>query len=324
MRILYVITKGNWGGAQRYVYDLAVAAKAAGHDVAVAYGEPGLMETKLLEAGVKTIPLPIKNEASLGAILKTKKELKEVFKQENPDIVHLNSSLIGISGALAARSCNISKTIYTDHGWAFMEKRSLPARAAIWILSWFTVLLVDKVIAVSEYELALTKRMPFVGNKAVRIYNGLDLNMEFGSGDIIRQAFPAGVKITGIIGELTKNKNQIALIEKAKNDPSMHLAIVGEGTDRVMLEAKIKEYGLEDRVKMFGFQPATEVLKGFDTFALSSIKEALGFVILEARIAGLPIVALHRVGGVSEALDKPLSEFSKERMVQETLALYTI
>jgi glycosyltransferase involved in cell wall biosynthesis len=324
MRILYVITKGNWGGAQRYVYDLAVAAKAAGHDVAVAYGEPGLMETKLLEAGVKTIPLPIKNEASLGAILKTKKELKEVFKQESPDIVHLNSSLIGISGALAARSCNISKTIYTDHGWAFMEKRSLPARAAIWILSWFTVLLVDKVIAVSEYELALTKRMPFVGNKAVRIYNGLDLNMEFGSGDIIRQAFPAGVKITGIIGELTKNKNQIALIEKAKNDPSMHLAIVGEGTDRVMLEAKIKEYGLEDRVKMFGFQPATEVLKGFDTFALSSIKEALGFVILEARIAGLPIVALHRVGGVSEALDKPLSEFSKERMVQETLALYTI
>ncbi|MBY0294347.1 glycosyltransferase family 4 protein, partial [Patescibacteria group bacterium] len=297
--------------------------KAAGHEVAVAYGQPGLMETKLVQAGIEIIPLPIKNEASVGAILKTKNILQKVFEERRPDVVHLNSSLVGISGAWAAHSSHIPKTIYTDHGWAFMEKRSLLARLAIWTLSWFTVLLVDKVIAVSEYELALTNRMPFVGNKAVRIYNGLDLNMEFGSGEIIRQAFPAGVKITGIVGELTKNKNQIALIEQAKNDSSMYLAIVGEGTDRAMLERKIKEYDLGDRVKMFGFQPATEVLKGFDVFALSSIKEALGFVILEARIAGLPIVALHRVGGVGEALDKPLSEFSKERMVRETLELYS-
>ncbi len=30
MKILYVITKANWGGAQRYVYDLATAARDAG------------------------------------------------------------------------------------------------------------------------------------------------------------------------------------------------------------------------------------------------------------------------------------------------------
>ena len=44
-------------------------------------------------------------------------------------------------------------------------------------------------------------------------------------------------------------------------------------------------------------------------------------VLLEARAAGLPIVA-NRVGGVGEALDKDLNEFSLERMVQKTFALY--
>lgn len=320
-KVLYVITKGNWGGAQKYVYDLAVAATAAGYEVAVAFGEPGNLEGKLAEAGIRTIPLPVKNEASLGAILRAKKVLKKLFWEEKPDVVHLNSSLAGISGAWAARECRIQKVIFTDHGWVFMEKRPFPVRIILWVISWFTVLLVDSVIAVSDYELSLTKRMPFAGKKAVRIYNGLDLNMKFGSGEIIRRAFPLGAKITGIVGELTKNKNQIALIEQARNDPAMYLAIVGDGADRSMLEAKIKEYGLEDRVKMFGFQPAHEVLKGFDTFALSSIKESLGFVVLEARIAGLPIVA-NRVGGVSEALDQPLNEFSLENMVKRTLALY--
>jgi glycosyltransferase involved in cell wall biosynthesis len=321
MKILYVITKGNWGGAQRYVFDLAVAAKARGYDVAVAFGEPGKLQPELAQAGVRAIPLPIKNEGSFSAILKTKNILKEIFEKEKPDIVHLNSSLVGISGALAAKTCNVPNVIFTDHGWVFMEKRSLPMRIVLWCISWATTLLVDKIIAVSDYELKLTKHMPFAGKKAVRIYNGLDLHMQFGSGDIIRQAFPAGAKITGTVGELTKNKNQITLIEEAKNNPAMYVAIVGEGVDRPMLESKIKEYRLEDRVKLFGFQPAHEVLKGFDTFALPSVKESLGFAVLEARIAGLPIVA-NRVGGVGEALDKPLSEFSKEKMVEQTLALY--
>ena len=146
--------------------------------------------------------------------------------------------------------------------------------------------------------------------------------MQFGSGEIIRSAFPAGARITGTVGELNKNKNQQALIEEAKNNPSMYVAIVGEGEDRFLLENKIKEYRLEGRVKLFGFVPASEALMGFDTFALPSIKEGLPYVLIEAKAAGLPIVA-NRIGGVSEILDaKDMSEFSLERMVERTKALY--
>ena len=58
IKVLYLVTKSNWGGAQRYVYDLATAAKKAGHEVAVAYGESGELVTKLETAGIRTFALP--------------------------------------------------------------------------------------------------------------------------------------------------------------------------------------------------------------------------------------------------------------------------
>ncbi len=124
------------------------------------------------------------------------------------------------------------------------------------------------------------------------------------------------------MGELNKNKNQQFLIEQAKNNPDMYVAIVGEGELRPWLEKKITECNLDDRVKLFGFTPTSEILRGFDIFSLPSIKEGLPYVLLEAKAAGLPIIA-NRVGGVGEILDaKDMSEFSLERMVNKTVNLY--
>ena len=52
-RILYVITKASWGGAQRYVYDLALASKSAGYEVSVAYGEPEYRNALCAQIGEK-------------------------------------------------------------------------------------------------------------------------------------------------------------------------------------------------------------------------------------------------------------------------------
>lgn len=320
-KVLYLITKATAGGAQRYVYDLATHLAKETFEPVLAYGLPGKLSQDAEHAGIRSIQLPSLNrDVSIVSDVKSFSEILKCVRTEHPHVVHLNSSKAAALGALAARIAHVPRIIFTVHGWPFGEKRNFLAKLLIWKISWLTALLSHKVICVSEYDLKIAHSMPFIGKKSIRIYNGIG-PMSLESGDVIRKAFPEGVHVTGTVGELTANKNHITLLEQAKSTPNMYVAIVGDGELRTMLEQKILAYGLQERVKLFGYIPAREVLNGFDTFALLSLKEGLPYVLLEAKQAGLPIAA-HRVGGVGEILDKQISEFSLEKMVSETVALY--
>lgn len=328
-KILFVITKSNWGGAQRYVFDLATGlAKKA--DVRVALGgvgaanaREGLLAKRLRDAGIATYFVKsFMRDISVWRECFALYELVRLFRDVRPDVVHVNSSKAGGIGALAAHLVGVERIVFTVHGWPFAESRNIVWRAGALAGSWATALLCHTVIVITQLDLARGRLLPFCGAKMRLIYNGIDRNMPLGSGDVVRSAFPPGATITGTIGELTRNKNQIALVERARHDPEMYVAIVGEGEDRPMLEAKIRAYRLGDRVKLFGFVPASEALRGFDTFALPSLKEGLPYVLLEARAAGLPLEA-NRVGGVGDILDAPdMSQFSLEEMIERTAALY--
>jgi glycosyltransferase involved in cell wall biosynthesis len=324
-KIIYVITKSNWGGAQRYVYDLATHLPKDAFDVVVAAPEGAL--TKMLDAaGIRTTHLTFTQRHSFLFTLLTLGSLFSLIallRRERPDVLHLNSAKAGGLGALAGRIAGTSKIVFTAHGWSFLEDRNIVVKELMYFFSWLTAVLSHAVITVSEHDLTIAKRMPFVGNKVVRIYNGID-PLTLASGESVRRHFPAGAQITGTIGELTANKNHIALIEEARSKPQMYVALVGEGKDRTYLESKIRDYGLTERVKILGFIPAAEALKGFDVFALPSLKEGLPYVLLEAKAAGLPIVA-NRVGGVGEILDaQDMREFSLDTMIKKTTALYSL
>ncbi len=321
-KILYIVTKSNWGGAQRYVYDLATNLPKDNFEAVVIAGQGDVLQGKLALSGIRMIQLPtLKRDFSLISAVIIGLQTIRILLKEKPDVLHLNSAKASGIGAVAGRFCGVKKIIYTVHGFAFNENRSTVNKSIIWFFSWVTILLSHTTIVISKKELSQARAMPFVRKKITLIYNGI-APMQFGTGKLIREAFPPGVTITGTIGELTANKNQEALIEQAMQAQNMHVAIVGEGELRDKLEKKIETYNLQNRVKLFGFMQAEEVLKGFDVFTLPSIKEGLPYVLLEARAAQLPIVA-NRVGGVGEILDaKDLSEFSLERMLEKTITLY--
>ena len=322
-KVCFFITKGLWGGAGRYVYDIATNLPKDRFEALVICGQGEALPEKLHSLGIRTIRLPnLKRDFSFLSAVTIGLKTLAILHKEKPDVLHLNSAKASGVGAVTGRLAGIRKIIYTVHGFAFNEERNTLSKLLIWFFSWITILLSHKTIVIAEKEKKQALCMPFVRNKIVLIHNGI-FPMHFGSGDIIRKAFPPGVTITGTIGELTRNKNQVALIEEARENPDMYVAIVGEGELRKELEKKIEEYGLKERVKLFGFLPAEEVLKGFDVFSLPSKKEGLPYVLLEARQVGLPIRA-NRVGGVSDILDSDdMSEFTLEHMLEETLKLYS-
>ena len=85
----------------------------------------------------------------------------------------------------------------------------------------------------------------------------------------------------------------------------MEYRIAGGGQQENRLKQMVRELGLSKRVHFLGPLDQTEVIRQLqeaDLFLLTSIREWLGMVLLEAQAIGLPVVAT-RVGGIPEAVD---------------------
>lgn len=332
MKILYLITKSNFGGAQRYVFDLATHAKDAGHEVLVGAGGRGPLLEQLESAGVRTVSIdglardinPLLDGKSFVALLR-------LFEEERPDVIHLNSSKIGGLGALAGRVWNTSRHIrsitnnthtparivFTGHGWAFNEDRSDATRALIGALHWLTIMLTHRSIAVSERTKSQIEKLPFVSHKLVVVRNGVGPIVAMSKEDALKVIFAekeipqseTPTLMVGTLAELHKNKGLtyalegLALLKKQRPLDRVHFTVLGDGEERNALEAQIVRLGLEDSVHLAGYKEGgARLLSAFDVFLLPSITEAFPYAILEAGKMGLPVIAT-AVGGIPEIID---------------------
>jgi glycosyltransferase involved in cell wall biosynthesis len=76
------------------------------------------------------------------------------------------------------------------------------------------------------------------------------------------------------------------------------LLIAGEGDERARLQALIGELGLGHRVRLLGYLTNTrELYEALDLYVLSSLREGLPNVLLEAMALEVPVVAT-RIAGV--------------------------
>lgn len=315
VKILFCITKSVWGGAGRYTYDLACALPKDIFEIAVAAGDNGPLFHKLAEKNIHTISVKsLTRDVHFFNEIRTLIELVRLYIKEKPDIIHLNSSKIGILGALAARAASFAmrkkiKVIFTAHGWAFREDRSAWQSRILYLAAWFGALIQDNIIVINSRDYADAKYF-IPERKLAFIFNGIAVPL-FRTREDAREnlAEKIGKKISnntlviGTIAELTKNKNITSLIEaipRLNNTSSFHTIIIGEGEEREMLLQKIRANRMEEKISLAGFLPdAASYLNGFDMFVLSSIKEGLPYVILEAMHAGIPIVAAN-IGGTPD------------------------
>lgn len=311
--VLFVITKASWGGAQRYVHDLATALAAEGREVAVAYGTPGLLVERLASAGIRTIPLSsMGRDIRVGSEVSSFFALRSLFRTLRPRVVHLNSSKAGGLGSLAARLAGVPRIVFTAHGWAWNEDRPFPARFAIRVFAWLTVMLAHRTICVSDAMRREASWMPFAASKLVVVANAIEAPAFLARADAReRLGLPASGAVIGMISELHPTKRVEDAIRAAsmlvERHPGITLAVLGDGEERLELERLIALHGLTDRVRLLGFVPdASRYLKAFDLFLHASRSESFGFAVVEAGFAGLPVVATN-VGAIPELIEHAVS-----------------
>jgi glycosyltransferase involved in cell wall biosynthesis len=303
MKILYVVTKSDWGGAQKYVYDLATSFKSLGNEIAVSFGGRGGMYDRLLEhSDITLYPLEsLQRDISLKKELYSLFELYRVFKDAKPDIVHLNSSKVAGLGALIGRMCGIKNIVVTIHGAPFREDRNLLSIFIIRSITWFSCMLAHKVIAVSQKDEFDLARLPFLRKKLKTIYLGLHYEAPV-------EKKKKTTRDTNIvtIAELHPNKGLLyaipAIEELVKRGHHVTYTIIGEGMSRSDIERMIHLKSLGEHIKLLGHvHNAAHLLSEYDVFLLPSIKEGLPYVLLEAGKHMMPVVATI-TGGIPEII----------------------
>ncbi|MFA5359222.1 MAG: glycosyltransferase family 4 protein [Patescibacteria group bacterium] len=321
-KILYLITQSDFGGAQRYVYDLATSI-SKNFTAVVAGGEQGYageLAKKLQEKNIRYVCLShLKRAINPRHDFLVFWQIVKLIKQERPDIIHLNSSKISILGSLAAQFIRIFairrlafhsqiSIIYTVHGWVFNE--DLPAWQE-WFYKTaerFTAYFKDKIICLSEFEKNNTIKNNVAPTEKISvIYNGREA-IDFLPREQAREklGIPRDAFVIGAIGNLNKNKGYEYLIKAVKKlqilDFKLQIVIIGQGLEFNNLKSKILNLKLSDKIKIMGNIPdAAKLLPAFDLYVCSSVKEGLPYTILEAMQAGLPIVTT-TVGAIPEVV----------------------
>jgi glycosyltransferase involved in cell wall biosynthesis len=290
MRILHLTNHiqeiGN--GIVNVAVDLACLQAKDGHDVAVA-SAGGEYEELLTRYHVKHFQL---NQSRKAAnIIPAVGRYRAIAQKFQPDIVHAHM-MTGVVLASIFRHGFEYGLISTVHN-EFQRSAILMGLA-------------DRVIAVSQAVANSMQRRGIPKKKLRVVSNGtLDSPRHQSIKDYqpLPLHRPAIVTVAGMyqrkgIGELIDG-----FLKIAADFPDIHLYLVGDGPDRSMFEAKVKNTAFSDRIHFEGFQPEPQrYMLAADIFVLVSHHESFGLVLTEAREAGCAIIASD-VGGIPETLD---------------------
>ncbi len=309
--VLHIITRASWGGAQRYVYDVATDTKE--YIQAVATQPTGPLVDELRKEGVTVYRLLHARRSILPLHdLSTLFSLISLLRRVKPDVVHLHSSKMGLIGGIACRIVGIKKIIFTIHGWPYNEKRPKVILFIFKILSLLTLMCVHKAIAVSK---AVARDRPFgmFREKITQIYLAIQIP-KYKEREKARDVLLHKTQITeteglilfGIIGELTKNKGHDVLFRAFKEVhnlyPEAKLICIGNGSLLPNLHTLARELNLNNDIAwIHNLNEAALFMKAFDVIITSSYTEALGYAQLEAGLACRTRVATN-VGGLPEII----------------------
>ena len=361
-QILHVITDIDRGGAENHLLDLVRHQRARELAVSVAYLQgAGCWTDSFAELGAAVHDLGLRFYGDLRPLMK----LRHVIGRASFDLVHahLPPAELYTRLALLGISPRTLPMLITKHN----EERfcELPGQR---LLGRWVAARAAHVIAISD---AVKRFMAGAGlgldaRKLHKIYYGIDA-AKFGEGQdadarLLRHEWkiPNDALVIGFVGRLVEQKDIGTLLRGmarfAAESPKARLVIVGTGPAEAAMRRLADELRISDLIVWTGFRDdIRRVMGSFDIFALTSIYEGFGLVLLEAmasRRAATRVGAIPEVVGTTGLLISPrspdelaaafnqlsdhslrerlgeagrqhvLNEFTLERMWEETDALY--
>jgi len=285
------------GGIEMQVHDLARNLHEQGHDVVVITPTPGpeLVDgVRVHRMDVPLLPFDIPYRPS------TFREVAEVLRRERPDVAHFAGGIaspLAYVGAAQAQAHGIPTVITTHCLWSYATPLfSLLDRRFHWT-EWPVVL-----SSVSDVAAAPIRRIAGPEVAVAVIPNGID-NDAWRVTPLPRDA--STVTLVSVM-RLAPRKRPLHLLkmvrqvcEQLPSGLRLRVVIIGEGPERSSMEKYLARHDLGDVVQLIGRRTRDEIRDEFaraDVFVAPANLESFGIAALEARCAGLPVVAMARTG----------------------------
>ena len=297
LKILHIIQKKQYRGAEIFCCQLANEMEEKGHDVRIysIYGGKANLPFK------KPIASLERKKFFRYADYYGWKAIADIVKEFKPDIVQANASdtlkytvlskeFLGWKVPIIFRNASVT---------SYYVKGKLSKG-----LNRFLFQKINGIISVSESSRNdLNNLFPFTAHKSSVITNGIDQESKVA----LKNPYIDDIINIVHVGSLTQEKNQKELLEIFKRflikNPKAKLHIIGEGNLKEEIKAEIKKLGLHEDVQMYGEMATPDAyIKFADMLVLPSLIEGLPGVILEAMDLQTSVIA-YNVGGISEILN---------------------
>ena len=287
MRILQISSARAIGGGERHVADLSNELLKRGHDVFAAVGPNSPMPDALSGVPRDNIAeFSLRNAIDISTAVK----IGNFAKEKSIELINAHFAKDYPVAAVAARIAGVPLVI-TRHVLFPMNRMH-----RIFLRDVKYVIAPSNAVAAS-----LRSQDIFPVEKIVTIRYGLDIDR-----------FPARVPAhrevicIGSVGNLDPVKGFDVLIRAAaivaKQNKDVKFQIVGEDRSREGHNEKevrdlICSLNLDDTVELLGWSDnIANLLAGFDIFVSASRSESFGFVIAEAMLSGIPVIATETEG----------------------------
>lgn len=298
MKLLYVITSLDTGGAEKALSSLVLSMKREHQVKVVCLKTIGSVGKNLQQQGVEVVSLCMQG-AGLGTVTKLVQEIENF----QPHVVH----------AMLFRAIEFSRLACAGRGVKLVTTPHFDISQKPTWMRWLDRCLkrmdsLSTAESVSTYNYLL-QHQHYPRAKTLFIGNSVKKSLFFKDNSIretmrLQNGFLPKDVIFISVGRLASVKNPRGLLSAfaqiIPHCPHAKLVFVGEGPERTFLENFIAENKLKDRVLLVGEQTnINHWLNMADVFVLLSKEESLPLALLEAKNAGLPCL-------VSQVGDMPL------------------
>lgn len=302
VKVLYLITELNVGGAERVVQRLATQLSKHGYNVLVAcLFDPGAVADEIISAGVPVVDLGMRGKGDMRVIYR----LFRLLRSEKIEILHSHMFHANLLAALVGRLANVPIIIGTRHNVDIGGMRRE------WVNRWAlgfcdAVVAVSKEVYEAQFQHSLTDQFKVVIPNGVQVeaFTSADQSMV----ETLRQEWGIhpSVPVIGTVARFDEQKGHIYLLDAMvilmEQMSTAKLLLIGDGPLRSQMEGISEALSLSGSIIFTGIRhDVPEILALLDLFVLPSLWEGLPIAILEAMAASRPIVAT-RVGGVPEAV----------------------